>query len=177
MWSSSRKFSFKKSVDSVIETCSKLTNNTNYHVHKVQVEPIESITFYFNMLTQALDQKEIDMVYMGITNLPPKKIYKQFEQQLQEWHNNFRSDEIIHPVFGLTIEGETPTPSTLDNRTYIPLRNHNKKDIARLYKFFDLEKTLLPVTRSCENDDHRDSHCGKCWWCQERIWAFGNLGE
>jgi len=177
MWSSSRKFSFKKSFDNVIETCSKLTNNKNYHIHEVQVEPKESNEFYFNMLTQALDKKEVDIIYMGVTNFPPKEIYKEFEQQQEDWHNNFRSDNIVHPLFGLTIEGETETPLKLDNRTYVPLRNHNKKDIARLYKSLDLEKSLLPVTRSCENDDHRDSHCGKCWWCQERIWAFGNLGE
>lgn len=177
MWSSSRKFSFAKAVDSVIETCSKLTGNTNYVVHKVQVEPDESNEFYFNMLTTALDSKEVDMMYMGVTNFPPKEVYLQFEQQQQEWHNNFRSDEITHPLYGLTISGELDKPLRLDERTYVPFRNLNKKDIARIYKALDLESRLLPVTRSCEDDDHRESHCGKCWWCQERIWAFGHIGE
>jgi hypothetical protein len=53
----------------------------------------------------------------------------------------------------------------------------NKKDVAKLYRFFDIERSLLPTTRSCENDNHIESHCGNCWWCHERIWAFGNLGE
>lgn len=172
MWSSYRKSAFKESVDNVIKTCSILTNNKNYVVHKMQSEPDESIEFYFNNLTKALDEKEVDIMYMGVTNFPPKEVYLQFEQQQQDWHNKFRSDEVEHPLFGLTIE-----LLRLDTRTYVPLRNHNKKDIARLYRSLDLEKSLLPVTRSCENDNHITSHCGTCWWCQERIWAFGNLGE
>jgi len=170
MWSSSRKYSFAKSVDAVIETCSKLTGNTNYVVHKAQVEPKETIEFYFNLLTQALDSKEVDIMYMGVTKFPPKEVYLQFKQQQQDWHNEFRSDEVEHPLFGLTIES-----LRLDERTYVPLRNYNKKDIARLYQSLNLKQALLPVTRSCEDDDHPDSHCGKCWWCQERIWAFGHL--
>jgi len=170
MWSSSRKYSFSKSVDGVIETCSKLTGNLNYTVHKSQVEPKENIEFYFDMLTTALDNNEVDIMYMGVTTFPPKEVYLTFEQQQQDWHNEFRSDEVEHPLFGLTIEA-----LRLDTRTYVPLRNHNKKDIARLYRVLDLEQSLLPVTRSCENDGHPDSHCGKCWWCQERIWAFGHL--
>jgi hypothetical protein len=170
MWSSSRKYSFSKSVDGVIETCSKLTGNLNYTVHKSQVEPKENIEFYFDMLTTALDNNEVDIMYMGVTTFPPKEVYLTFEQQQQDWHNEFRSDEVEHPLFGLTIEA-----LRLDTRTYVPLRNHNKKDIARLYRLLDLEQSLLPVTRSCENDDHPDSHCGKCWWCQERMWAFGHL--
>jgi 7-cyano-7-deazaguanine synthase in queuosine biosynthesis len=46
-----------------------------------------------------------------------------------------------------------------------------------IYKILNLETELFPITRSCENDDHIESHCGKCWWCQERIWAFGRLGD
>jgi 7-cyano-7-deazaguanine synthase in queuosine biosynthesis len=61
----------------------------------------------------------------------------------------------------------------LDERAYIPFFNCNKKDIALLYNELQLEHSLLPVTRSCENDQHPASHCNECWWCRERIWAFG----
>ena len=186
------KLVFGKYVDSVIETCSKLTGNTNYVVHKTQSEPDESIEFYFNMLTEVLDKKEVDIVYLGITSFPPKEVYLTFSSQQPDWHNDFRSGEVEHPLFGLnipldraedfsefplTIDGKPTDSLTLDTRAYIPLYNHNKKDIAKLYKHFELEKKLLPVTRSCENDSHADSHCGHCWWCHERIWAFNSLGE
>jgi len=44
-----------------------------------------------------------------------------------------------------------------------------------------LLETLFPVTRSCEWNEHvvgEDpgmEHCGNCWWCHERKWAFGRL--
>jgi len=193
MWSTKRKNIFGKNLDAVIEKCSQLTSNTNYIVHKFQSEPDESIEFYFNMLTDALNKKEVDMIYLGITSFPPREVFLKFDCQQPDWHNEFRSGEVDHPLFGLTIpvdkaddfgescpisiDGKPLDSLTLDTRAYIPLFNHNKKDIAKLYKHLDLEKTLLPVTRSCETDEHPDSHCGKCWWCQERIWAFGNLGE
>lgn len=192
MWTTARNNVFGPHVDSVIKTCSELTGNNNYVVHKIQSEPDESIEFYFDMLTDALDRKEIDIVYLGLTVFPPKEVYLTFSSQQPEWHNDFRSSEIIHPLFGLnvpldkaenfsevplTIDGQPTDSLVLDTRVYIPLYNHNKKDIAKLYKHFKLEKTLLPVTRSCENDNHINGHCGTCWWCHERIWAFGSLGE
>jgi hypothetical protein len=177
MWSSSRKYSFSKSVDAVIETCSKLTGNTNYVVHKVQVEPMESNEFFFNMLNNALNKKEVDMIYMAVTNFPPKDVYLEFDQQQEDWHNRFRSDEVEHPLFGLTISGELDKTLVLDERVYVPLRNYNKKAVVELYQELELEKSLLTITRSCEDDDHIESHCMKCWWCQERIWAFGHIGE
>ena len=50
-----------------------------------------------------------------------------------------------------------------------------KKQLAKIYKDFNLLETL-PLTYSCEEYglDTMD-HCGKCWWCQERFWAFGRL--
>jgi hypothetical protein len=177
MWSSSRNYSFARSVDAVIETCSRLTNNTNYVIHKTQVEPRETNEFFFNMLIDALDRKEVDLVYMAVTNFPPKEVYLEFDQQQEDWHNKFRSDKIEHPLFGLTIAGELDTPLVLDERVYVPLRNYNKKAVVKLYQVLGLEKDLLTVTRSCEDDLHTESHCMKCWWCQERIWAFGHIGE
>jgi hypothetical protein len=175
MWSSSRKYSFAKSVDVVIETCSRLTGNTNYVVHKVQTEPRETNQFFFNMLTDALNKNEVDIVYMAVTNFPPKEVYLEFDQQQEDWHNRFRSDDVEHPLFGLTISGELDKPLVLGERVYVPLRNYNKKAVVTLYQALGLLENLLPLTRSCEDDDHRDSHCGKCWWCQERMWAFGHL--
>ena len=48
----------------------------------------------------------------------------------------------------------------------------DKKDIARLYEEEGILDDLFPLTRSCENDDTLDYHCGFCWWCDERKWAF-----
>jgi hypothetical protein len=66
---------------------------------------------------------------------------------------------------------------------WMPLMYTDKRMVAHLYRHFDLEKSLLPFTRSCEQhaSDNTDvggkmmSHCGVCWWCRERKWAFGEL--
>lgn len=187
-----RRPALEKHFDSVVKTCSELSGNINYTVHKQYVEPDESAEYYINMLTESLDKKEIDIVYLGLTNFPPKSVWEQWPGQQPEWHNNFRSDEIEHPVFGfdipvsvaedfktvpLTIDGNPIDKLSIDTRAYIPLFNHNKKDIVRLYKTLNVEERLFPVSRSCEDDSHPNSHCGKCWWCNERLWAFGYLGD
>ena len=59
----------------------------------------------------------------------------------------------------------------------------DKRMVAHLYKYFDILDALFPLTRSCEWHNSNtfdaanpgDGHCGQCWWCKEREWAFGRL--
>jgi len=50
-----------------------------------------------------------------------------------------------------------------------------------MYTELDVMDSLFPVTRSCEwkesmgGDDPGLEHCGTCWWCEERLWAFNKL--
>jgi hypothetical protein len=184
-----RRPALEKHFDAVVKTCSLLSNNKNYTVHKNYVTPDESAEFYINMLTSALDKKEVDIIYLGLTKFPPKEEYLTWPvTQQPEWHNEFRSEQEKRKLFGfeielentddfatvpLTIDGRSVKKLTLDERAYIPLFNHNKKDVASLYRLLQVEKELLPVTRSCENDHHTMSHCKQCWWCYERKWGFG----
>ena len=177
----------------VVEKCAELTGNSNYVIHQEIVEPDESAEFYINMLTNALDRKESDIIYLGLTKFPPKEVYKTWNGQQPDWHNEFRSDEVEHPLFGftipvdkaksfgkecpLTIDGNPIDELKIDERAYIPWFNCNKKDIAGMYNTLNVTNTLFPVTRSCENDKHIGSHCGTCWWCEERFWAFNKLGN
>ena len=52
---------------------------------------------------------------------------------------------------------------------------HGKKDIANLYIEHNLLEKLFPITTSCESLDNVTEHCGECWWCKERQWAFNRL--
>lgn len=64
---------------------------------------------------------------------------------------------------------------------WMPLIKVDKRMSVYLYEHFDLMEDLFPSTRSCEqearhNKDKPDwmiTHCGECWWCRERHWAFG----
>jgi len=55
----------------------------------------------------------------------------------------------------------------------------DKKFIAEIYKLENLLDTLFPITYSCEGDHNSTKnysvHCETCWWCKERLWAFGRL--
>ena len=67
----------------------------------------------------------------------------------------------------------------LDALTYAlfgkSFRNINKREIKKIYEDLEVLKTLFPATFSCESTDNVKYHCGKCWWCQERHWAFEKL--
>jgi len=112
-------------------------------------------------------------------------------------HGEIWQDLFLKKVFDYSMYGETmnPPPGSFRNdcsdgrvterdemqpihhRQYSlrPLRNINKKGIRHLYELFD-QKELFQLTHSCErvtlNIDKLKVHCGKCWWCGERKWAF-----
>ena len=188
MMSEYRRPILEKHFDMVVKTCSELTDNKNYTVRKYYVDPDESAEFYINMLNDALNKKEVDMIYLGLTEFPPEDLWLSWPGQQPDWHNEFRKDGVEKPLFGfnipikqdtnfkiapLTIDGTMKEKLSIDERVYIPLFNHNKQDIARLYRTLDVEDVIFPITRSCENDNHPGSHCGECWWCRERRWGFG----
>ena len=58
-----------------------------------------------------------------------------------------------------------------------PFFDINKKQLAELYKENNLLNTLFSQTYSCEGEAEdtktHTQHCEKCWWRQERFWAFG----
>lgn len=66
-----------------------------------------------------------------------------------------------------------------DITMYLPFAKHDKRVIFELYSHYNLLDTLYPYTWSCENDMQAQSdnpvHCGTCYFCLERIFAFGKL--
>lgn len=105
-----------------------------------------------------------DIMYSGITTNPPendKTISKNKERSRDE-------------------SSERPLVNKSRMAYYInPFFRINKKHVAQLYKQYEVIDTLFPITRSCEGFDvdtgNYTYHCGKCWWCEERLWAFGRL--
>ena len=50
--------------------------------------------------------------------------------------------------------------------------NYDKKKIAEIYTALGIRELNI-FTRSCESlEDIGVEHCGNCWWCKEREWAF-----
>jgi len=183
-----RRHALEKPFDLVVAKCAELTGKTNYFVHKV-LDVNTSPENIFKTLQEKLDTSEVDIIYFGLSKFPPTEVWESWEEKLSWSHIKMREDGVDRPVFGIeipmpedpslvdphiTIEGNIKEIKS-DSRIYVPLVNYNKQQIAGIYKELNVEKELFPLSRSCENDEHPDSHCGKCWWCGERLWGFGYL--
>lgn len=184
-----RKSVLEPAFDRVVNKCLELTGKKNVFIHKLHV-PKPPPELMFKVYKDALDSGEVDIVYTGLTKFPPDEVYADWEEKLPDWHVQTRKDGQVFPEFGfemklpagtnfadppLSIDGNPVDKLVMDQRAYSPLVNHNKQAVAKMYRALGVEKELYPVTRSCENDNHPDSHCGKCWWCGERKWGFGYL--
>lgn len=148
----------------VINKCIDLTNNLNIEHHTIY-HTIQNEVLLHKLPRLFLKNNAIDMVYTGVTSNPPKDVCDTFDEE----RVSIRDYELVKDV-------------VFDNdRYYNPWANCHKQDIANMYEQFGLLATLFPITRSCEyvNTDNisvsHDYHCGKCWWCQERMWGFGRL--
>ena len=65
----------------------------------------------------------------------------------------------------------------LDSGVYMPYLHVNKKFVAGVYKEHNLIKELYPMTKSCawgpeSGNTNYPEPCGKCFWCNEKAWAF-----
>lgn len=184
-----RRHVLEPAFDRVVETCKQLTGKTNVFVHKVHV-PKPPVELIFNVFKAGLDSGDCDIIYTGMTKFPPDEVYADWEEKLPDWHVQLRKSDEVYPLFGmeikippgtncatppLTVDGLYKPSLIQDPRVYNPMVNYDKRSIAKLYRALGVEKELFPNTRSCENDEHTNGHCGKCWWCNERIWGFGYL--
>lgn len=58
-----------------------------------------------------------------------------------------------------------------------PFVNVDKRFVAEMYRFNNVEHTLVPMTWSCiapfSETKGFTKPCGGCFWCKEKEWAFG----
>lgn len=155
----------------VVERCIQLTGNNNvvHHIHNCPVQNFEEIK---KMYMTYIDNETLDVMTGAITANPPKDVTDTFILPVTE--NDRDPDEEYETLFER--EGKYIW--------HLPFRNVDKSVIAEIYRDFNLMEDLFPYTRSCEFDptvnngttvDPGLGHCGKCWWCEERKWAFGRL--
>lgn len=106
----------------------------------------------------------IDVHFMGMTANPPDHVLTEY---------GFSPEDTAHTIE--RTRKSVPHPVRI-GRSYKPLINIDKKGVAELYNSLGVMDSLFPLTRSCEDiTTDFSSHCGKCWWCKERMWGFGRL--
>lgn len=61
----------------------------------------------------------------------------------------------------------------------LPFAREHKLAVRRQFDFYSVTESLFPHTWSCEHNSQKDqedpAHCGKCYFCIERAYAFGRL--
>lgn len=105
------------------------------------------------------DRYNIDTWFTGLTSNPPLEDQKRFgfENTNMEPRRNIKGGNNINK----------------------PFINHDKKTIAAIFKKFNLMDDIFPLTQSCTSNcldtDYFTKPCGKCYWCYEKLWAFGTM--
>lgn len=150
----------------VIKKCKELTSKTDVtHITRTCHTQTKEEVFSNEFMTYA-DNNTVDVIYTGFTTNPPKDVTDTFIEQSDL---TVRDPSVTRPLWHR------------DNTVYTPFANIDKRTIAEMYTELDILDSLFPQTRSCEwhadmnVDDPGIGHCGKCWWCEERFWAFNRL--
>ena len=130
-------------------------NNYNFeevHLVKAEGDSPRPVDFY-----KFLENREEGHVMLGITKNPNIRLgdHEQIDEQ--------RSKEGNYVCVNGDVLDLSETP-------YSKL---TKRDIALKYYEYGIHNKLFPLTFSCIVNT--DVHCGKCWWCQERLWGFGRI--
>jgi 7-cyano-7-deazaguanine synthase in queuosine biosynthesis len=139
----------------------ELSVNFEHHFIIGNIPDSVSMTENSQLITTMMyKEKVIDEHFVGITSTPFTSV-------------EGLTDDLDH------ITGFNRDPALYKNKkegkSNRPLYNIDKKGVAELYNKFNLNDTLFPLTRSCEEcyPNGFENHCGECWWCKERYWAFG----
>jgi len=142
----------------VIGKCIDLTGNDNIRHHTFFVEE-QTYSALISPLSKILDEEYVNFMYTATTSLPPRDILSTFINPSPLMDK--RDPGIIRPVY--------------NGKFYVPFFNINKRDICRIYETLGVKDHLYHMTRSCEDLVMTEGHCGRCWWCEERLWGFGEV--
>lgn len=152
-------------------------------------------------LSKLINTKQINVYYGGLTQNPARRnmakawnnkgmkmesyweAYNLCKEGADPDRNNNSTKQTIGYGRSLNQNHNEPFLGVL------PFVQKDKRDgTAALYKTMGVTNELLPLTYSCEEDRQTQkikldivdgyqeySHCGKCWFCLERSYAFGRL--
>jgi len=173
--------------------------------NNLSIEPVEHRTTFLdgNWTTKKYDWTQhclmmgpineglANVAYSGLTQNPT-----QFELMQTIDHPAFNKDGIRYArdivlSTDKSRNNHSREPVVKLNPGYTMIRpfvQQTKRAVANWYQAYNLTDTLFPLTYSCEETDtdlktplsvvnsfHEHTHCGCCWFCMERIYAFGRL--
>ena len=159
----------------------------------------DTVNFYteeqVEMSRNTIKQYRLDVVYSGLTSNPSK------EDISEAVIKKYGDDKITNIALGY-IKGADPkrelgsevyenvsvSNGKISNSKFSNIRpfiHADKKLVYDVYKYFGMLEELYPLTYSCETryqehrfnikEQHDWKHCGYCFFCAERLYAFGKL--
>ena len=152
-------------VTAVIDKCIDDTNfkySVYHHVYFVDVQTKQAL---FGGLATISRPLNLSVIYTAITNNPTVEITNTFKNG-DNGLSGIRDPSVQKPVYHEFTE---------NTRIYTPLANIDKVKVRKIYDELIITDSIFPITRSCESLSLKKGHCGDCWWCEERMWAFGRL--
>jgi 7-cyano-7-deazaguanine synthase in queuosine biosynthesis len=117
-------------------------------------------------------ENKFQVLYSGITTNPPVSVQEKFNWGVLEDVEVKRGDAVLKEKVRHFIKQEDRMYEFYEIKPFFDL---TKKDIANIYLNLGIVDELFSVTRSCEDLNSVEGHCGVCWWCEERQWAFERL--
>lgn len=143
----------------VLNKLVELTGNTRVK-HIINYAQQQTRETLFSIAEKAVKDHSLVMFYMATTSTPPKDVLETFKKTMDEDTFKRRRKEIYKGHYNK------------DKTIYDPFMNIDKLQIKQLYQHYGVLDSIFPLTRSCESKTILDTHCGECWWCEERQWAF-----
>lgn len=169
------RWNVRKAADVINYTIDRLDFNP-VNMHYAYYRDQQEVNYFHEVERSLFDDGRVDMFVSGITANPWTEaniedsngdIINLNETGLGE-RNTGNSKEFVVNSEGFAY--------------YTPFVNVDKRFVAAMYNHYGVTDSLLSLTRSCEaippgkfdpNFEHQP--CGKCWWCLERKWAFGQF--
>lgn len=121
---------------------------------------------------------QIDIRYAGLSiNCPADGLIQSINKY------NLNEKECLYSITTRDMSRDVATEETLIKSNgcllCLPFARFDKREVYRTFEAYGVLDSLFPYTWSCEhNDQIKDDdpvHCGKCYFCMERIYAFGRL--
>lgn len=150
-------------VNDFVKRCTELTGFDRVVQHVFHIPGENTPSGLMAPLYKLADDPDLalDIMYTGVTSDPPDSVLATFRNPAPFYQR--RNPNQTRPVYHL------------NRKWYTPFWNINKMTIANMYQQLSVMGQLFDLTFSCDNNSADNQHCGHCWWCEERQWAFGKL--
>ena len=130
-----------------------------------------------DLVQKAILKYNIKDFYNGVTNNPnvfDMTAYFKKQKKVNRKDKLKHNDEWMSIVKALAYRDKT-RDTGVEVNLQSPL--FDKLSTAKAYKDHNMMEKLYPYTYSCEDDanDPKDGHCGTCFFCLERLFAFGRI--